>query len=258
MNYVYQMQQNMWAFSPYQILFWAAIIYILIKCRKQTQVKWLAIYSILVYLVTVYTPFAVTFVLNYVFNDLAAYYRVFYLAPVIPIVAYVATCVHEVASKKLSENLSGRKINKNVLKAAVAIVLVAVLCVLGDFSEYKTVYRWPENIYKVSQDAVDICDAIESETGGGTVGIYLPVESNWWNDDFYYGVRQYYAGVIEYGYIPDEEKETVITNLKSAIANSDISYIVVQDSNTEAIALMESCGERLVVTGDRYILYCKQ
>ena len=256
MSVLYQLQQGMWAFSPYQILFWLSIVFILVRCRKEQRLWWFGIYACLAYGITVYSPFA-ALVVKYLYSDIAAYYRVFYLVPVIPLIAYTATKILDGVWEKW--HLALRR--DRLIRIASVIAIVGILCGLGDFSAYREMYRWPENIYKVSQEAVELSDAIKADNGGGgKVGVFLPVDIDYYNaggDDFYFGIRQYYAGAVLSPYRIDVEEEVVLSSLRSAVVNDAIQYIVVPDTDTEAIALMESLGERLVWTGDSYVLYSK-
>lgn len=149
------------------VLIWfvLALIYLFIH-EKKKPFRILLIYVSVIILLLYFNPLFAGIFYRLLGDEI--YFRICWLLPVLPVIAYGSVCIFE--------SLRGKK---KVCFGAAAILLVMI--------SGKPVYSNPlfsraENMYHVPQTVVDICDAIEIE--GREVMALFP-------DEFLLYVRQY-------------------------------------------------------------------
>ncbi len=137
--------------------FLIALIYLFIK-EKRKPLRILFIYVPVILLLLFFNPLFAGIV--YAAADAEVYYRILWLIPMTPVLAYSIVCI-------ISE-LAG-------IKRWLFGVLSLILIMISGKYVYSNPYFHPaENMYHVPQAVVDICEAIEVE--GREVRAIFPVE----------------------------------------------------------------------------------
>ena len=85
------LNNQFWGDSSYMVLLTMSLIMILWNKKKNTRGKIMAVYSILVLLLVIYNPLVAPLGLRFFAEDRWAYMRIFYLLPLMPVIAYAVT-----------------------------------------------------------------------------------------------------------------------------------------------------------------------
>lgn len=126
-----------------QVLFVCAITVLLIR-EKKSENKLLGHYSIILILGVCFPPIAS--VLTRV-TGASVYWRVFWLVPSVIVIAFVGTKLAEQIGKKSKQGLF--------------ILTMVIVIVLGGKSMYQSEnFTKSSNLYKIPQEAIDICEMI--------------------------------------------------------------------------------------------------
>ncbi len=133
--------------TGYFIMYLFALIYILVKGRPRDRE--LFIPGAVVLMLTVFNP-VVPLVLDRIFDVNSEYYRLFWIAPVIVIVPYVATMM-------IFEAQKGKK------RVQVAVIVCLALVLGGNFV-YAQGFNVAENIYKVPGELIEISELIHRDS----------------------------------------------------------------------------------------------
>lgn len=218
--------------TGYFIMYLFAVLYILIKGEKRDRELFLPGAAVL--LVTVFNP-AVPLVIDKIFDVSSEYYRLFWVAPVVILVPYVATLM-------IYDSPRGRG------RQIAAILAVAVFILGGNFV-YAKGFDIAENIYKIPDELIQVADIIHDDSQKEYTKAFFEYEYNM-------EIRQYdpkmlltvdredYLYAMNYSYtdemIADEDKPVnrilalLVRNQKiteeaftGALEETDTEYIVV-------------------------------
>jgi hypothetical protein len=138
-----------WGSCLFPLLFAAGLIWTVLRHRRQAEMIFLG-YTVFLFL-TVYNPYLVK-VLVPALSFEVEYYRLIWLLPIIPGAAYYG--VRLVFDRKHTWQ-----------KAACVLVLVALILVTGTpLSGVVENFALAENLYKVPDDLLDVCEAIHKDT----------------------------------------------------------------------------------------------
>lgn len=150
MENVFSAWKLYWGEGFYQYLVLAALLYLLVFCRKKEGAKRLLGYTG-VFLAAFFFP-ATAWVMEKCVGELV-YWRVLWLLPVVPLLAYAGT--------DLIGRLGKKKSARFLLTAAVLFLLAFCGKSLWQAGNYVKVH----NFQKVPDEAAQICDLINSQKG---------------------------------------------------------------------------------------------
>lgn len=139
--------QLFWNKGYYQYLLLAAAVYLLIFHRKKRSTRQVLIYSAFV-LFIFFFPLSAKVIVFCIGGSV--YWRVFWLLPIIPLIALAAT-----------EFLRSRR--SKLTQAALLLVCCAAIAVSGRDMFTDGVYVRTGNAQKVPDDVAQICDTIKAE-----------------------------------------------------------------------------------------------
>ena len=224
-------------------LFLAAVIYLFFSEKnKVTRIVFLYM-PVLVLALYFFPPFAS---MVYVFAGEEIYYRLLWLVPVTPVLAYAAV--------KIAENCRGIK------KWMVCIALGGMVMLSGSLVYRSPFFSRAENFYHVPQAVVDICESIEVE--GREVAAAFPMELVQY-------VRQYSPYVcMPYGremliarwnfqdelYTLLNAEELDAALIVESAGKRNCHYVIFREGKT-IIGSFEDCGYELFDVVDGYVIY---
>lgn len=149
LQFVWVCLQNYWGTCLYWILFGTGILWSLLCHRKQESRIFLS-YAVFL-LLTAYNPFLVSYLVPKIdFEN--EYYRLFWILPVIPGVAYYAVRLIFAVKK-----LWGKVLLTLIFSAILAVTGTPLQGVVQNFA-------LTENIYKVPNDLRAVCDVIHQDS----------------------------------------------------------------------------------------------
>lgn len=143
------------------MLFFLALVFVCIK-GSETE-KRIFVPSGLVLLLTVYNPVSPVILMHF-FDVNSEYYRLFWIAPVVILVPYVAVRLILMADSK------GGK--------AYIFALVVILFVLSGNFLYSNGYEKAENIYKMPGELIEVSEIIHRDSDAVYPKVFLEYEYN--------------------------------------------------------------------------------
>lgn len=236
MEIVKFLNENFWKDSDYFLLIILSVIYILWNKKGEIRGKRMVIYSILVFSLIICNPFVARLGLIFFGEDRYAYMRIFYLIPIMSLIAYAGT---EFYTNYVMHD--DKRTKKVVFVAAICITIM--LC--GSTYE-KTMYREAANIYKIDQNALEISDMINEDCDKKPVVIYTPSVT-----DIHYGIRQYAGNIMIAG---DSATITDMEMLHTIVEEGRLDYIVLTEANDLLDYIMEE-GFRWLGESGEYIVF---
>lgn len=149
----------------YTALFLAALLFLYLK-EKSREWHPTLLYSSLLLLAVIFNPVTAKLMTKFMSGE-EVYWRMFWLLPMLPVIAYVAVCI-------LEEQKETKK------KAVVFLALFFVVVLSGDFVytgntivyngssffELGKNFEKANNPYKVPDEVIEVCEIIEKEDGG--------------------------------------------------------------------------------------------
>ncbi len=238
MSIVNFLNQLFWTDSAYMILMAISLIWILTRKNEDVRAKCMAVYSALAFLFVICNPIIAPLGLYFFGEDKYAYLRIFYLVPLMSIIAYSGTSFYTEYVKRT---------DRTAKKAVYAAVIVITLILCGSLYD-STMYRKAENIYKIDQDALEISEIINEDSGNERVYVLLPGA-----DDIVYGVRQYTERIIVAG---NSDEVTDRESLAGAQESKAFEYLVIDKEKEELLAADMVDFYRLDET-EHYVIYKK-
>ena len=243
----------------YLLLFLCAVGYILVKGSKEE--KELFIPGTVVLLLTVYNPIAPV-ILDKVFDVSSEYYRLFWIAPVIVLVPFVA-------AKLIVGGKNGKE------RVFVAVFVIVTGCLAGKFV-YEEGFSKSENIYKIPDELIEIAEMIHEDSDEEYAKAFFEYEYNM-------EIRQYdpkmlltidreeYIYAVNYSYTEDMindvdtptniilaalvRNQSVDTDsFRNALENTKTQYVVLTKGNYQT-ALLKNAGLSLVGETDFHQIY---
>lgn len=209
MELVNFLNRNFWGDSGYLILLVLSITYIMGEKGGEERGKRIVIYTILALGGIIWNPFVAPYGLIFFGEDQWGYLRIFYLVPLMTILAYAGTNFYTSYVK------NGVKRGKRIFVAVLLALTVVISGKLYDSSMFREV----TNIYKIDQDAYEISNRINADCDGEKVHVLVP-----WTTDILYGIRQYQANLIIEGN-SDDIKD--YKGLRSFEEDRAIDYFVI-------------------------------
>lgn len=215
-----------WKDSAYFTLLVISLIYIWMKRKSDNRGFRLEIYSILVLFAIIWNPIVAKYGVIFFGEDMYAYLRIFYLLPLMTLLAYAVT--------HFLSHYSG---NGSKKKTIVAFLMFAFIISLSGKVYDKSMYQKVSNIYKIDQDALEISDMINADSGNSRVYAVIPEK-----EEIYYGIRQYTSNIIIAGTVEKMEEVT----------HTGFEYLVVAQENVKAnnLAEFDEIGRT-----DHYMIY---
>lgn len=239
MEIVSFLNNQFWGDSSYMVLLTISLILMLWNKKKNTRAKMVAVYSILVLFLIIYNPFVAPYGLHFFAEDQWAYMRIFYLLPLMPVIAYALTDYY--ADKVDITEKPGRK------AAFLAVIILTVLLCGQTFGS--SMYIKAQNIYKVDGQALTLADTIKADSGAEKIRVLLPA-----NDNIIYGIRQYEGDIIVAGNSDTIKDEMT---LYTAEQTMDFSYVVI-GKDEELLRMFEKSNYENIASTDDYYIMCKR
>ena len=206
-----------WFSSLWALLFAFCLILLWWK-RKQWQTGYKALFwTIILAVMIIYCPLLASFLIPRFLPGYPEYERLAWVFFEIPLISFVLI--------KLAQELKTKKD-----KTLFGIVIVIILILIGspDNREY---YRKPENVYKMSGDALTICTMIENDTDKPSPLLSIQLKSpksvragSSTDGRMYYGIRHYDSSFIvkpRYISVEDYNKSGFSYNNKTLPVDTD-------------------------------------
>lgn len=140
--------QKYWGNGFYEYLLLIAVVYFLVFGRKKERVKLFLIY-VIVFLGIFFCPVTAWIIQKCVGG--LVYWRVLWLVPVVPLIGYAGTCLIQKAGKK------------PLVQWTLLAVVTALLVLCGKGLERDGFYQKVQNVQKIPDEIVEICDLINSQ-----------------------------------------------------------------------------------------------
>lgn len=149
LGFVRQCMETYWGSCLFPLLFAAGLIWTLVKHRKQAGAVFLG-YTIFLFL-TVYNPVLVKYVIPKVAFE-AEYYRLIWILPVVPGIAYYAVRLVFFLKKKWQKVL--------MTLALMGVIMVLGAPIEGIVKNFSAI----ENIYKIPNQLRAVCSVIHQDS----------------------------------------------------------------------------------------------
>lgn len=230
------LNENYWKDSDYFLLAVLSVIVILLNKKGENRGKRMAVYSVLVFFVVICNPIVARMGLIFFGEDKYAYMRIFYLIPLMTLIAYAGTKFY---ISNVKQDDGGKK--KLLFAAIICITIVAS----GKFYD-STMYREVTNIYKIDQNAFEICDMINEDCDNGPVNICAPGV-----EDIHYGIRQYAGNIAIVG---DSNELNSVVALASILHEYEVEYLVMKQESSLMDNILQGGFEQLGESGN-YIVF---
>lgn len=196
-------------------LFWNNAVFFLLYIISLVTVffkrkKWkygydvLFLYSIFLSFLVIYNPIFVKIGFRLFFTDTQEYTRIFILLPVFSTIAYVIT---ELIMKK-----------ENKERYILIIVIFLVIVLEGENIMQTQMYIKTENIYKINQASLEICEFIsENENDDANIRVSITSGTNSSLEEggsLYWGIKQYTSKIDLYdNFITLDEYKSIYENV---------------------------------------------
>lgn len=136
-------------------------------------------------------------------------------------------------------------------------VIIIVGLTVGNI-QWNDLMKFPENIYQMPQDMVDVADMIDADRAGKYPAVVLA------DNTIMYGIREYNANIQEVLEGDTDYLELMLQNddcnmqgilVKAVVRNSKIDYIVLKKENNKAKKLLVSGGASYIGETDQYAVF---
>lgn len=129
----------------YFSLFYIALLYICLK-KEEKETKYIFVYPSLFLLFIIFNPVTAQIIGGHLVGW-DVYWRVFWTLPLIAVIAYGGTQVVRIQEGKRKQILT-----------QIAIALIIILC--GKFALNTELFSYPENLYKIPNEVIEVADII--------------------------------------------------------------------------------------------------
>jgi uncharacterized membrane protein len=184
-----------------------SVIFILADGKEDVRGKRMAWYTVLVLILVIWNPVVASHATLFFGEDMRAYLRIFYLLPLMPLIAYAGTKVYEKAARN-------HKLTKKIL--TVLVLCITIISCGGIYDS--SMYREATNIYKIDQDAYEISNILMDNSDGGRPVAWVPK-----TEDIWYGIRQYEGQIMLEG---DSNTLTTWAELFQAMNENEFNFVV--------------------------------
>ena len=237
-NRVWKVVQQYNGQSIIPIIILIGILFLVVREKKNTN-------YLIVYLGVLLLTFnEVTYYLIRKLGEGMTYYRFLWMIPMVIISAYVIM--------KLFEMINGRK--RKVFAAGICVLCFAMTSGIS----MQQFFQFPENIYQMPQNTVDVCDIIEKDRQEKSPVTVLA------DNSIMYGIREYNANIQKVmeeddGYLWNmlESNNCDVSGFlgKVIISQADIDYIVIPNKNNASAAMLMSAGSSYIGSSQDYGVY---
>lgn len=175
-------------------LFFACLIYLFFQ-KKEKEKRFLFLGYTLLFFLICFFPVTAKIIMEVCIGK-SVYWRMFWLLPATVVTAYTASVILMQAEGKGKRRL----------------LLFGMLCIIaltGTNVYNGTVFERKQNLYKLPQDTVDVCDIIERDAAENGISHKKLIASN----DLLSSIRQYDAEILmPYGYEAIKQNKTATTD----------------------------------------------
>ena len=237
-NRVWKVVQQYNGQSIIPIIILIGILFLVVREKKNTN-------YLIVYLGVLLLTFnEVTYYLIRKLGEGMTYYRFLWMIPMVIISAYVIM--------KLFEMIDSRK--RKVFAAGICALCFAMTSGIS----MQQFFQFPENIYQMPQNTVDVCDIIEKDRQEKSPVTVLA------DNSIMYGIREYNANIQKVmegddGYLWNmlESTNCDVSGFlgKVIISQANIDYIVIPKGNNASAAMLMSAGSSYIGNSQDYAVY---
>lgn len=239
MELVKFLNETFWGDGGYLLLFAVSILITLFREDIEMRGKRMALYSALCFVLVVYNPILGKLAVEHFMEDQWAYLRIFYLLPIMTVIAYAMSEFYVKTAKRTDPR------KRKLLIAGILSVLV----VLSGHFYGKNMYLKAENIYKIDSEALEVIRVIEEDKEEGRTRILLPEGE----ENLIFGLRQYTPDLVIAGYSDKLDEEG---GLMEAENNLDYTYVIIGKERT-LVDCMEQAGYTYLVSTESHFIYKK-
>lgn len=225
-----------WQSSGYFVLFLLSLIYILCQKKGEIRGKYMAVYTIGCAGIVIYNPIVGQIALDYFMEDKMAYLRVFYLIPLMSLIAYAMVLYY-------TEHV--KRTDKKGKKLGFIFLFSFVIFLSGKFYD-DSMFLKAQNIYKLDSEVLYVADELLAMGGEEKVRIILPE-----NENLEYGIRQYTGGIVLAGHTDTIKDEISLWEIHSTLS---YQYALVEKGSRADKAFAASAYEPALET-DTYRIY---
>lgn len=263
LNLVKSINELFWHEPFYAALYAFCLLSLLLFWKQMKRGRrFFLIYSVMCLVIFIYNPVFVNLITRYFLNYDRVTVRLFELLPVLITEAYVLTSLTTVAYKK----------NKTLAVAlTVAITCLFLFFGVTPWNREKVgygagMYVLPENVYKIPQEHLDICDCIMDDMDGNraVLSMYEIRGINDFKGTLNYSIRMYTSriqldeamDIVSYVALTDEERvaywDEYIAKLQGyETDNSTIYFLFPLEDERASDLLAYGCCE-LPVNSENY------
>lgn len=237
-NRVWKVVQQYNGQSIIPIIILIGILFLVVREKQNTK-------YLIVYLGVLLLTFnEVTYYLIRKLGEGMTYYRFLWMIPMVIISAYVIM--------KLFEMIDSRK--RKVFAAGICALCFAMTSGIS----MQQFFQFPENIYQMPQNTVDVCDIIEKDRQEKSPVTVLA------DNSIMYGIREYNANIQKVmegddGYLWNmlESNNCDVSGFlgKVIISQANIDYIVIPKGNNASAAMLMSAGSSYIGNSQDYAVY---
>lgn len=237
-NRVWKVVQQYNGQSIIPIIILIGILFWVVREKKNTN-------YLIVYLGVLLLTFnEVTYYLIRKLGEGMTYYRFLWMIPMV----IISACV----IMKLFEMIDSRK--RKVFAAGICALCFAMTSGIS----MQQFFQFPENIYQMPQNTVDVCDIIEKDRQEKSPVTVLA------DNSIMYGIREYNANIQKVmegddGYLWNmlESNNCDVSGFlgKVIISQANIDYIVIPKGNNASAAMLMSAGSSYIGNSQDYAVY---
>lgn len=236
MELIKYLNQSFWKNSGYMVLFAVAIIYIMLTQHRQSRGFRMVLYTVLCFGLVVYNPAVANLAMHFFMEDPAAYLRIFYVLPIMTILAYASTEFYCTSVEK----------SEGIKKKAVFLIVICMAFVMAGKFFDDAMFIKAENIYKIDSEALEIADYILEDGNNEQVGCIFQKD-----DNLIAGIRQYtdkiiIADVVDTIRTPDQIHE---------IEYRDMFGYVVIEKEERSVQSLEAAGYSCVEETEQHYIF---
>lgn len=236
----------------YIVLFLISLVYIFLKRRKEKKIVYFVSVALGTIILVIANPVAIKF-LNEYMGFAEVYWRLFWLLPVLVIIAYAVTDLLK---------------DKGVIWGGILVCGICVAVILcGSCIYVSTSYKLPENKYKLPAEVIEVSDIILDCSQEQEIKAIVPAELSWCMRQYtgkiklLYGRdgRPFRAGKKRYAIY--EQMSAPLPDIEMIVryAKKNKYNFLVMGNGIEMKDILSEAGFELVGTVDRYgIYYMKQ
>ena len=246
MSQIWQINKLFWGENLFFLLYIVGVLIVVFE-RKQDKRKRkiLIVYTFFVYILLICNPLFLKISFKIFFSLNEEYVRVFYLLPIFATIAYAFV-------------LLIYKTKKKAYRLGLLLILSVTIGIIGENFISQKFYTKPENIYKISNNALNISNMIIEDSDGDADAIIRKMDSTW--DNLYWGIRQYTGKIrlnseIINGEDYDREYYAVFDEYWEGIEETVTFNYVIIDKNDGMEKRLEEKNFSFVGESGEYVVY---